>query len=156
MKTLILYTTKHGAAADIARRIAGRMDGAETVDLEKGDIPPLADYGCVVLGGPLYAGALRKEARAFAEQNAEVLAGKRLGLFLSGLDETSAEENLQKNFPEALLAAAKAKAFLGGAYDPAKCGFLEKTLMKAITKHKDAVSTVSDEKIAAFAEALAR
>ena len=28
MKTLILYATKHGAAYEIARRIAEKMDGA--------------------------------------------------------------------------------------------------------------------------------
>ena len=149
MKTLILYATKHGAAAEIARRIAGRIEGAALHDL-KSKAPNLAEYDCVIAGSSVYAGMIRKEAKSFLAENAETLCGKRLGLFLSGMSANEEQKVFEENVPRDVLNYAKATAFLGGIYDPKKVGFAERLIMKAVAKLTEYTDMIDDEKIEQF------
>ena len=152
MKTLILYAGKHGAAAEIARRIASKMAEAATHDLARGDAPDLGGFGCVIVGSAIYAGMIRREAKAFAAQNAQALRGKTLGLFLSGMDPSQESTCFAANFPPELLRAAKATAFLGGIFDPKKAGMVGRLIMKAATKQSGYINSIDDNKITRFAE----
>jgi len=150
MKTLILYATKYGAAGEIASRIASRINGAVTHDMKQSGFPPLTGFDCVIIGSSVYAGSIRKEAKAFLKQNAQALQSKKLGLFLCGLDASKENECFTDNFPDDIIKAAKAKAFLGGVYDPKKAGFAERLIMKAVTKHSEYKDAIDDKKIEQF------
>lgn len=133
MKTLVLYATKHGSTRDIAEMIAERLPGSTVCDL-KSSVPPLSGYDCVALGGPLMAGQIHSDVREFANNNSSALQKMRLGLFITGMDGSQESKYLETNFPEELLKAAKSKRYLGGVYDPSKCGFIERMVMKAAAK----------------------
>jgi len=152
MKTIILYATKYGAAAAIARQIAEQIDGAIVYDLKLDGTPPLAGFDCVIVGSSVYAGMMRKEAKSFLSQHADVLREKKLGLFISGLDESRETEMFRSNVPSDVLQAAKTAKFLGGIFDPQKAGFLERTAMKAITKQSEYKNTIDSDKVRQFAE----
>jgi menaquinone-dependent protoporphyrinogen oxidase len=154
MKTIIIYATKHGAAGEIARRISEKIGNAVIHDLKQGATPPLADFDCVIIGSPVYAGMIRKEAKVFLSQNASTLQGKCLGLFLSGLDARSEETFFRSNFPADILQSAKAAMFLGGIFDPQKTGWLECFIIKVATKQSAYSNTIDDAKIEQFAEAM--
>lgn len=156
MKTLILYATKYGAAAEIARCIAEKIPGAVLCDLKKDAVPELSGFDCVIVGGSLYAGMLRKEARDFTVQNAAALTGMKFGLFLSGMNKSpeNHDEYFQSNFPADIVRAAAAKAFLGGIYDPKKAGFVERLIFKAVSKQSGYVNTVSEDEIDMFIRGL--
>jgi menaquinone-dependent protoporphyrinogen oxidase len=154
MKTLILYATKHGAAREIAQRIAKNLEGAVIHDLKQGGVPAISQFDCVIIGSSVYAGSIHKEAKTFLSQNADGLLGKRLGLFLCGMDESSETSVFEKNFLPAILQAAKAAHFLGGVFDPQKAGVMGRLIMKAVTKQTAYLNTISDEKIKQFMEAM--
>ena len=156
MKTLILYATKYGAAREIARRIAGEMDTSAIYDLKQGELPALSDFDCVIVGSSLYAGMIRKDAKAFLAKNAGALRDKRLGLFLSGMDADAARINgyFASNFPAELLGAAKVTASPGGIYNPKKAGFWERAIFKLAAKQADYADSIDNDKIAEFAKAL--
>jgi len=157
MKTLILYATKYGAAAEVARRIADRMGGAALHNL-KGSPPDLGEFDCVVIGSAVYAGTIRKEAKEFLSRNAEALRGKALGLFLSGMAPGDEKACLEANFSPEMLQSAKAARNLGGIYDPQKVNALERLVMKAASKMTTAseqtgyADAIDDAKIAQFAQ----
>lgn len=151
---MILYATKHGATREISQRIAEKIGGAQMHDLKHEDVPDLAQFDCVIVGGSLYAGTLRKEAKAFVAKNADVLRAKKLGLFLSGLDMTNGHKAFEPNFPAEILAAAEAKASLGGIFDPKKAGVIERFIMKIVMKSSGYVSTIDDDAVSRFVEAL--
>jgi len=65
MKTLILYATKHGASREIAERVSKLMSSAVTHDLKQKDIPELSEYDYVIVGSSIYAGTIKKEAKAY-------------------------------------------------------------------------------------------
>ena len=151
MKTLIVYATKYGATRQIAESIAAEMDDAVLCDLGNGERADLDEYDCVIIGSPLMAGAVRKEVKAFAMACVNELVTKRLGIFLSGMQAEGLEEYLSNNFLAELLDAAAVKALLGGIYDPKKCGFFARLVMKMAAKHTRYTSTIDAEKVKAFA-----
>jgi len=154
MKTLILYATKHGATREVAERIASYIDGAVTHDLKSPDIPDLAAFDCVIIGSSIYAGAIRKEAKTFLSANSNELRGKKLGLFLCGLQENEAEKCFSENFSPEILQSAVAKSFLGGKFNPSNANAFERLAMKIVAKQKGVVNTVCTEKIKQFTESL--
>jgi menaquinone-dependent protoporphyrinogen oxidase len=158
MKTLILYATKHGACADIAGRIAKVMGEAQTHDLQKPGMPPLENFDCVIVGASLYAGSIRAAAKEFMKQNEDKLAAKKLGLFLSGMSPVGKpyDNYWNPNFSPKLLAAAKAKLYAGGAFDPQKAGFLERLIMRMVTKKSGYQSSISQQEIDKFAKEMNR
>jgi menaquinone-dependent protoporphyrinogen oxidase len=154
VKTLILFATKHGAAREISKRIAEKISGAVIHDLKESDIPPLADFDCVIIGGSLYAGMLRKEAKKFLTDNKDALAKKKVGIFLSGLDASKEKEYFDANIPAEILQASKTAAFLGGIFDPKKAGLFGRMIMKAVAKQTEYADVIDNEKIQKFVEDL--
>lgn len=156
MKTLILYATKHGAAQEAARMIADAMGGATLCDLAKDPLPSLGDADAIVVGGSVYAGMLRKEARAFLRAHAQELCQKPLGLYLCCLSESGLEGYLTSNVPAPVLAHAKATAVMGGVCDPQKFKALERLVVKLAAKQSGYLSTLEPAKAQAFAQAMLR
>ncbi|MCL1819763.1 MAG: flavodoxin domain-containing protein [Oscillospiraceae bacterium] len=154
MKTLILYATKHGAAREVAQRIAKLIDGAALHDLKQGGVPSLAEYDCIIIGGSIYVGMLRKEAKTFLTQNADALRGKRLGLFLCGMQASEEQTFFKSNFPAEILQAAKAASFMGGIFDPKKAGIMERFIVKVAAKQSEYIDNIDNEKIKKFAEVM--
>ena len=154
MKTIIVYATKYGAAGEIAQRIAKGIDGAVIFDLKQGAVPDLAAFDCIIIGASVYAGSMRKEAKAFVSQNSNVLLGKKLGLFLSGMGTSGGEAYFEKNFPADILQTAKAASLMGGIFNPQKANFIERFIMKLVTKQSGFVDTISDAKIKRFVETM--
>ena len=155
MKTLILYATKYGATREIAERISRNLGDVVIFDLKQGDLPDLAEFDCVIIGSSLYAGSIRKEAKAFLAKNADTLRQKKIGLFLSGMASEGGQKSFTDNFPKEVVQAAKASSVLGGIFDPEKAGRLERMVMKMVTKKSEYISTIDDEKIKEFVKTLA-
>ena len=153
MKTIILYATKHGAAAEIARRIADKIEGAGIYNLKQGNLS-LDYYDNVIIGSSIYAGMIRKEAKTFISQNIDILKDKKLGLFICGLSASGDEDFFKNNFPAELLEAAKVKSFLGGIFDPKKANALERFIIKLVSKKSIYVDTINDRKIEQFVQAI--
>jgi len=150
MNTLILYATKHGAAREIARRIANRLDDAEIHDLSQSGIPDLAEFDCVVVGSSVYVGMIRKEAKKYLRQNAESLKSKTLGLYVSCMDEGGKDTYFKSNFVPELLSAAKTTGILGGVFDPQKAGAIERFIIKVIKKSSAYIDLIDDAAIERF------
>jgi len=156
MNTLILYATKHGATREIAEHISERIGDALLHDLKQSDIPNLNGFDCVIIGSSLYAGSIRKEAKAFLAQNVDHLEGKKVGLFLSGMSKSDEKKYFDDNFPPKILQVAKTASFLGGIFDPQKAGTMERLIMKAVTKQSKYVNNINDEEIKQFLEHITR
>jgi menaquinone-dependent protoporphyrinogen oxidase len=153
MKTLLIYQSKNEATREIANRIAAQLGETVIHDLKDG-APSLDRYDCVIIGSPIYAGMVPKKVKSFVEQHTEELYGKKLALFLSGLDDSKEQAYFQANFSSQIRQAAVVKSFLGGIYDPKKTGFMMRLIVKAVAKLSDYANTIDDTKIKTFAEAL--
>jgi len=151
MRTLILYATKYGATREIAGRIADKLGGAVLYDLKQDDVPALGDFDCVIIGSSLYAGSIRKEAKAFLAKHPKQLHGKKFGLFLSGMAKSDERKYFKDNFPADILQGVTATCFAGGIFDPQKANGMERLIMKAVTKQSGYVDAIDDGAISQFA-----
>ena len=154
MKTLILYATKHGATRKIAERISGYIEGAVLHDLKNSGIPAISEFDCVIIGSSVYAGAIRREAKAFISKNAGDLKDKKTGLFLSGMSRSGEDKLFEGNFPADLLKTVCVTSLLGGVFDPEKAGKMERFIMKIATKKTGYADTVDEGKIERFTRIL--
>lgn len=152
MKTLIVYATKYGSTKEVAKKLAASFEDVTLVNSVTEQIPDLAAYECVIMGSRITAGMVDKSIKSFAKENEEVLGQKRLGIFLCGLQEKGEKEYLEANFSQALVQKAKAVAFLGGVFDPSKCGFLAKAVIKKVAGLSEYTNMINEKKIADFGE----
>lgn len=130
MKTLILYGSTYGYAAQCAGELAAKMGGAEAMDIGKGAPASLDEYDAVILGGSIYMGQVQKKLKEYLEANKSQLIAKKLGLFLCcGLPE-NLEQNFAANFPKELLDAAVAREYFGGVLDKSKMSLGHKMITK--------------------------
>jgi len=153
MKTIILYATKHGAAQEIAQKIADKFDGSIIHNLKQ-SFPSLSDFDCIILGSSVYAGSIRSEAKAFLRKNENILLEKSFGIFLCGIGKDGEKSYLDSNFSEALLSKAKAKSFLGGIFDPKKANGFERFIIKIVTKSSGYINIIDEKMINQFADAM--
>ena len=153
MKTLVLYATKYGAAKGLAEKIAAKMPGEALVQNVGEQSIDISGYDAVILGTPIYMGRPRKEMKAFIQNNMPALLQKRIGLFLSCLQDEndSVSQQFQIAFPKELRDHALCLAALGGAVDRDRLNKLDGLIMRAISaklpNDNRVVSTLSEERI---------
>jgi menaquinone-dependent protoporphyrinogen oxidase len=154
MRTLIAYSTKHGATRRYAEVLAKELPGPVTlVDLAKDPGVDVSPFEQVVVGGAVYAGQVRRELKEFCARNLEVLKQKRLGLFIACWFQEQAERQLEAAYPPELLGSAVAKEALGGEINLPELTFFER-LMSKVVGVKESCSRYSEESAREFARAL--
>lgn len=156
MNTLIAYGTKYGCAEKCAKRIAEELkEDVELVDLRKTKGVNLSGYDKVIIGGSIYIGKIQKEVSDFCSRNLDELKNKKIGLFICGMAEgEAADAELNSSFPAELLDAAKAKGFLGGEFLVDNMNFMDKLIVKKISKVTENKSNILEDRIVEFAKAM--
>ena len=156
MRTAILYYSKHGATRKIVDRLAGEIggDSVSVFNIKQARNPNLAQYDAIIIGTPIYAGHALPEIRRFCQLHEQELLSHQLGLFISCLNDDPAvqQQQLRGAYSPALLDAARVSASLGGELQFEKLSFLEKNIIRAVTKNSEDVHAINNEAIIAFAK----
>lgn len=136
MKTLILYSTKYGCAEECAKELASRLGGDTVlVNLKKEKVPPLNEYDRVIIGGSIYVGKIQKVITRYIDDHRSELKAKKLGLFFCCMSEGDMEKTqLKSAFPADLTAVAAATENFGGEFKISKMNFLDRFIVKKISK----------------------
>ena len=135
MKTLILYSGTHGVTAKCAEELARRLGKpADVQRLTSGTGPDLAKYDEVILGSSVLAGNLQKNMKAFCDTHKQELLGKKLGLFVSCMNEENPVGYLQSGLPADLVSHAVVLAKIGGGFFFSDMNVFERFLLKSISK----------------------
>ena len=154
MQTAIVYATKHGATAEVARRLADQFSSEATVFNLADAEPDLTEFETVVLGTAIYVGQPMATMKAFAPK--AQLDGKRLGLFICAMEDDPAtiQKELSGAFPDELHEKAVAKACLGGRFQLGKMSAPERFIIKRLKKIKQDVDAIDSAGIVTFARQL--
>lgn len=154
-RTIVLYTSKYGAAETYARWIAEAL-GCRAVPLDKFSKKELQGYDTVIYGGGVQAGGIRgleqftkwikgdlklrqmaKRGTISEAEAAEIGAfDRQYYIFAVGISLDSEENRLQLrdiNFDKDWLRELPC-FFLPGAFDPAKLAGVDKAIIKVATK----------------------
>ena len=132
-KILVTYATRYGSTQEVAERVAAVLrECGLTVEMTTvKDVRSLGAYDAVVLGAPIYIGHLRKEARQFLANHADMLAQRKVAIFALGpfhspIDEKEwqySREQLDKELAQFPWLTPVALELFGGKMDPAKLRF---------------------------------
>ena len=148
MKTIIAYASKYGTTTQVAQKLASGIENSLLLDLSCDKKVKLEDIDFLVIGTPIYAGSIHKAVKRFLNNNVTALAEKNFAFFICGLDTAYSDDLLNRNFTKEIVQAAITITHVGGLFDPNKATFLEKMIMKLISKSAQLYSTLDEEKIA--------
>lgn len=155
MKTLIVYATKHGCTEACADRLSKKLSGnVDLCNLKEGKLPDLSQYDKIIIGGPVYIGKISKEVNEFCAGNLEVLKNKKVGLFICGMSEDTAMDEIKASFPAELLEGAAAREYFGGEFIFSRMNFFERVIVRKIAKVDKDVSKILVQNIDNFAKAM--
>jgi menaquinone-dependent protoporphyrinogen oxidase len=132
---LVAYGTRYGSTREVAEAVAATLaeEGIETDLKPAREVRSLDGYDGVVLGTPLYMGALHKDVCALLEKNREALEHTPFALFALG--PIKADDGIDGSREQLFTALAKLPvptpaftAVFVGAYDPALLGFKDRMI----------------------------
>ncbi len=135
MQLLVAYGTRYGSTREVAETVAATLteQGIDTEVKQAREVRSLDGYDAVVLGTPLYMGALHKDVRALLERNKAAFEQTPFALFALG--PIKADDGLDGSRAQLIEALAKlpvptpaSTAVFVGAYDPARLGFKDKMI----------------------------
>jgi menaquinone-dependent protoporphyrinogen oxidase len=158
MKTLITYCTTHGCTEKIAFEIKQFLgDDVTLCNLKKEKAPDAAGFDRIIVGGSIHAGQIQGKIKSYCKANAEVLKQKELGLFICCMDEgEEAQTHLRNAYPDDLLQFAKATACLGGEFNFERMNFLERMIIRKISKVNHSTSKMDQQAIRKFSNRMDR
>lgn len=154
MNTLIVYSTKYGCTEKCARMLAKKLEGrVDLCNLKKSNAADLAQYDKVIVGGSVYIGRIQKEVREFCSANLETLKNKKAGYFICCMrNGEEAEAEINEAFPQELLRSAAAKDYFGGEFIFKKMNFMERMIVKKVSKIDKDTSNILEDNISRFAQ----
>ena len=134
MKILVAYRTRYGCTRRYARLLAEKLSGEVTVaDLRReGRLSPAA-FDLVLLGSPIFAGAVPSGVTRFCERHRAELLRVPVGLFICWLNEgQKAQAQLDSAFPDWLALHAFGRWALGGEIRLGSLRFFDRLLVRAM------------------------
>ena len=124
----ILYTSKHGATAKIARVINTYLDHTCTLmNLDELDMAVLEKTDTIVLGVPVYYGALDPKMVDFIKKNQGLLIKKHYSIYIT------------KEFDYSILKNVTTMAGLGGAIYYPDLSIQEKMVLAVMNKNRPVI-----------------
>lgn len=153
MKILIVYASKYGTTEDCANLLKDKLSGDVTImNINQATSIDLSLFNTVIIGGSVYVGKISKKLREFCEKNMDSLSRKKLGLFLCCALVENKEQLLSDNFPQTLLKNTTVTGIFGSEARLDKMSFMDKTILKTVTKGDFSAFKISEESIDAFAK----
>lgn len=151
MKTLIIYGTKHGSAKKCSEILKKKINGDVTVvNAAKDNIPDLSMFDTIIVGGSIYMGNIQKEVKSFCFNNSNVLKNKRVGLFICCMNKENTDDQINNAFPKEILDNAVCKESFGGEFIFKTMNFMERFIVKKISKTDKDISEINDKNIDEF------
>jgi menaquinone-dependent protoporphyrinogen oxidase len=151
MKTLIVYSSKNGFTKGMADLLQDQIEGeVHAQNCSKDYSVDLTQFDNVIIGSPMYFGKMNSAVLEFCEKYQGLLLTKKVGLFATGADETTALDVLLKTIPDDLAKHADIKAYFGYAFDFDKMSFIHKLIIKKVVKKTSSEKNIKEQAINAF------
>jgi menaquinone-dependent protoporphyrinogen oxidase len=149
MKTAIIYASSHGTSEKVANIIKEQLNSAtvQIFNLEGKQAIDISGYDTIVIGGSIHAGSIQGRVKKFIANNASALVQKKVALFLCCMNEKEEQAEFNNVFPEALRSHSAYNAIVGGEYLFERMNFIEKFLVRKISKVSSNLSKLRDKEI---------
>ncbi|MBU1240440.1 flavodoxin domain-containing protein, partial [Myxococcota bacterium] len=145
MKTLIFFSTKHGAAEKFARLISDALPGSEVRNAADGAAISFEDYDALIIGSSLYAGRMQKRFRKLISSNLHAILKKPVYLFVVGGEKDKYLTAARENLPPELMEHAACVEYAGHIYDLKQMNFFERLIMRMVAKVRESEFALREE-----------
>ena len=136
----IVYKSKHGATAKIARVINTYLNHTCTLmNLNELDMAILEKTDTIVLGIPVYYGALDPEMVRFIKDHQGLLIKKHYSIYITALCHTEFMSYITKEFDYSILKNVTTMAGLGGAIYYPDLSIQEKMVLAIMNKNRPVI-----------------
>lgn len=154
MNTLIVYASKYGCTEKCTELLSKKLIGeVEIINLKQVSDIDISKYEKIIIGGSIYIGKIQKEVTEFCSKSLDKLKEKRIGLFICGMqEEETVTTEFNQNFNPELIEIANAKEHFGGEFNFDKMNFIEKLIVKKISKVTSSKSNILENNIKKFAQ----
>lgn len=155
MKTLIIYSTKTGTVEECVTELMDKLKGdiTEVKIQRKAPKLDLSPYKQIIIGASIHAGKIQGAIKDFCQNYLDELKEKKLGLFLCCLTPPDeAKKYFKENFPLECVNNAQALGLFGAAVYFEKMNFIERFILKKITKKNKSYSLLNKNNIQEFAK----
>lgn len=158
MHTAILYASSHGTSRKVAELLSSKIHPATTeiIDLKKTFNFNPEKYDAIVIGGSIHAGNIQSAVKKFCKNHESTLLQKPLGLYLCGMNVPDYDKQFDNAFPDSLKKVALFKENVGGEFLMDKMNFIERFIIKKVSKVTETVSKIDEGKIDSMAEKLSK
>jgi menaquinone-dependent protoporphyrinogen oxidase len=145
VRVLIAYRSRYGTAEECAGELRRRIHAAtELADLRTAHRIEVSGFDAVIVGGSIYGGRIQRQVTDFCEGQREELEARPVALYLCCLHQGAlAEAQLRDAFPGWLLERAFAAVLPGGALHQGRLSFLDRLLVRGVTRGVRDVSFVN-------------
>ncbi len=156
MNTLIVYSSKYGCTEKCAKLIKEKLnDEVVLINLKNVKEVDLSKYNKVIIGGSIYIGKIQKSVTEFCTKYLDQLVKKKIGLFICGMQDSEVmNTELNQNYPTELLKIAESKEWLGGEFLLDKMSFMDKLIVKKVSKVTSNKSNILEDKIIQFVQVM--
>lgn len=156
MNTLVVFASKHGCTEKCAELLSKELIGkVDIINLKKVMYTDISKYDKVIIGGSIYTGKIQKQVTEFCMKNLDKLKKKRIGLFICAMQEgDTVNTELNSNFNSELIKIADVKEWFGGELIFEKMNFLEKFIVKKVSKVTSSKSNILEDNIHKLAQAM--
>ncbi len=98
-KSLVIYSSKYGSTAEVARAIA---DGLDADVADAANSPDLTPYDVFVFGSPIYAGDYLESVMTLIRANREMLGERKTAAFITAAADVEIDPGLTGDEDELL------------------------------------------------------
>jgi menaquinone-dependent protoporphyrinogen oxidase len=158
MRVLVTAASKHGATAEIAGLIAGRLTeaGLDVTIVAPDQVDEVASYDAVVIGSAVYIGHWMDAAKKLVQRFGPSLQGRPVWLFSSGpVGDPPKPEGDPADLAEIRAAThARGDRVFAGQIDRSQLGLGEKLVLRAVHASDGDFRPLSD--ITQWADEIAR
>ena len=158
-KTLFVYATRHGFTQScvdwMIQHASPGCSAHNLIHTPNLSTEELEGFQTILIGGSIHVGDIQKQVKTFITTHKQVLLMRKVGLFLSCMDEGEvAQEDFNKAFPEWIREHATAVAFTGAAFYFDKMNLLERWVIKRIHHSSEDIEHHKYDEMKAFLKKL--
>ncbi|MDA3855714.1 MAG: flavodoxin [Candidatus Woesearchaeota archaeon] len=150
MKTIIIYSSKHGSCEKISKILSQTLN-SEMINIRENNNIEISKYDKILIGGSIYAGTIDRKLKKFIKINLKELLTKKIGLYICGLLEDEFQKEFEESYPKELRDKAIISEKFKGEIIYNKLTMIEKIIISNLMKTKKNILNLETEKIKKFA-----
>jgi len=138
MKTIIIYSTKHGFTKTVAEQLNKMIDDSvQLFDTNEVTYEVISDAEKIIFGSPVYSGKLRRDMVDLINKYKTDLVEKTIGMYVCSVNEFKTTSYLEQSLSKGFINHLSSVVCAGYGVDFDQMKLFEKVAIRTIIKKDD-------------------